>query len=67
METKKGMGVSTLAHPRLQALALPHFKDSNADCPRQAIIIQLIAIHNCIAIAGYNLPTQAFRCIISVK
>ena len=24
---KKGMGVSTFAHPCIQAFALPHFKD----------------------------------------
>ena len=37
---KKGMGVSTSAHPRLQALALPHSKDKQRSQPTPSDYMQ---------------------------
>ena len=49
---KKGMGVSTSAHPRLQALALPHFKDKQRSQPTPSDYnYQPYTIHYIIAIA----------------
>ena len=50
---KKGMGVSTSAHPRLQALALPLCKDKQRSQPTPSDYI-----------FEYNQPTQTSRCII---
>ena len=65
MGTKKGMGVTTSAHPRLQALALPHFKDKQCSQPTPSdyiynLMTYIIAYHK----LGYNLPTQTLNIAI---
>ena len=52
---KKGMGVSTFAHPCIQAFALPHFKDKQRSQPTPSDYIyntKLYIILYYIAIAG---------------
>ena len=56
------MGVSTFAHPCLQAFALPHFKDKQRSQPTPSDyiytqIIYIIIYHR----LGYNLPTQTLN------
>lgn len=52
---KKGMGVSTSAHPCCQAFALPRVKDKQRSQPTPSEIIQTLVMHRTTKV--YNTPT----------
>ena len=56
-ENKKGMGVSTSAHPCTQAFALPHFKDKQRSQPTPVYYIATLERDMTVA---HNSPNGAF-------